>query len=198
MPRRIPVGGAEHAVEQHVPPHGQPAAGGAQGIIDVLDGRQGDGGDAGAQQQRRHADLQPVQHAGRQESGNQPAAAFDEHPRQPAFPQGRHHRRRPGVPLLVRRHRHRVDPGGRGRAFGRAHQKRRRGMVGEDAEALVQRSAAGDDDTGRRGACDPPRRQPGIVRTRCAGAHHHSIGQCPQAVHVVDVRRIVDGVRMPA
>ena len=83
-------------------PAGAPSSAKRNPSASVAASGQREGGNAGAEQQRRDRHMQPVQRAGGEKARDRDAAALDEDPPQPARRQRREHRRRYRSPLAAR------------------------------------------------------------------------------------------------
>ena len=149
-------------------------------------------GDAGAENDRRHNDVQPVEAAGGHEARNGLRTALDQHAAQAARRQGledrgrREDARRVGEGDLLDAVRD-LEPGARARDHHAAHT-----VAGEGTGRRGKSSARIDHDADRMGPRDVTHRELRIVGPHRAGADHHRVDQGAQAMQVAKSLRAVD------
>ena len=156
---------------------------------------QGEGGNAGADQQRRDGDVQTVERAGGEKARHGDAAALDEHAPQTARRESGEHGgdRQPLARARQAQHRRVADAILAGR-IRRAEQQRLRALA-EHAVARVEAAVGVEHDAHRRRAFDLARGELRVVGAHRAGADHHGIEQRAQAMRMDDVLVTADPVR---
>lgn len=184
-------------VEQRVVAAGEAARRRSARPFEAVDRRQCQPGAPGADQQRRHQQMQTVQHVGVDEARNGHAAAFDQHTPESAF--GQCIQDRPG--------RDSRWPGGQLETLDvaadtrkpwrtRADQVQRGRLVAlEDAMPGGEPAARIEDHPPRVAALDVAHAELRVVGGDGAGADQHAIHQRPQTVQVDATLEAVDVVR---
>ena len=185
------------AVEQHLVVEPVHVHRRAQRLVDTLDRRQREARPAGAEDDRRDHDMQPVETARGEEARHRVGAAFDQHPAQAALGERRKDRRRRDLPVGLG-HADDLDVRTAAAAWRpRAVTTRRRTPSSARSLALGRQPSAGIDHHPRRvRAGDAPHRELRIVGERRADPDHHRIDQGAQPVQMGEPRRPVDVVRM--
>jgi len=169
-------------------------------LIQGGDGRHREPRPAGADQQRRHQQVQPMERVGLEEARHRDAAALDQHPVEPPGGQGLEHggggeavgdpRQRQALHMGPRR-------AFRGRPLAVQVQGRRLGVA---QQSPVRRHPAPgvEDHPDRVGPGHMAHRELGVILAGGAGADHHGIHQGAQPVQVHQALRPVDEVGVPA
>jgi hypothetical protein len=180
----------EHVLRDPVAPAGRPHR-----LAHLGDGRQAQAGEAGPDQHRRDAEMQPVQHAGREKGRDGMAATLDQQPSQATGRQGRDQvsRRDPTI-----RRGGQAEGGHPGRPL---HGRRLDGdavgsVIGQHSGTRRQPPLRVDHDTDRIAALRLAHRQPRIIHEHRADSHYHCIGQRPQPVEMSDRLAATDGSGM--
>lgn len=184
-------------VEQRVVAAGEATRRRPARLVEGIDRRQSQSGPPGTDQQRRHQQVQTVQHVGADEARHGHAAAFDQHPREPAF--GQCDQDRPGRDAL--------RPGGQletldvaadARQTGRAmsDQVQRGRLVGlEDAMPGGEPTARVEHHPARVAPRDVTHAELRVVGGDGAGTDQHAVDQRPQAMQMDATLEAVDVVR---
>ncbi len=190
-------GVGERQVEQQVLAADEVAHRRAARPVEGIDGGQGQAGAPGADEQRRHQDVQTVQHVGIEKARDSDAAALDQHPRQPLGSQRRENRGGgdvAGRDIQLEMPDMRADPG-QGR-HAAAYQVPGRGQsVLEDDPRGGQAAARVEDHPTGVAALDVTHGQLRVVGGHGAGPDQHGIDQGPQAMQVDPAGQAVDVVR---
>ena len=165
-------------------------------FVDALDRRQRKAGAAGAEDDRRHHDVQPVEAAGGEETRHGVGAAFDQDAAQAALGERRQDRGRRDLAVGLRQGDD-LDVGRQRRAgAGRGHDQAADAVRGEQPGAGRQPAARVDDHPRRLRAGHPADRELRVVGERRADPDHHRIDQRAQPVQVGKAGRAVDVVGM--
>lgn len=187
-------------VEQGVVAAGEGPHRRASRLVEGVDGRQRQARSPGADQQRRHQQVQTMQHVGLDEARHGDPAALDQYPRQAP--------RREGV-----EDRARVDaigphgqfqaldvlPGANERRCAPPHQMQGgRGGGLEHAEAGVEPATRVEDHPPGAGTLDMAHRELRVVGRHGAGADQHCVDQGPQTMQMHAAGQAVDVMRRPA
>ncbi len=193
-------GGVEHEIEEGVVTAAEGARGGAARLIQGGDGCHGEPGPAGADQQRRHQQVQSVEDAGLEEARHRDTAAFDQHPLEAPGGQGVEHRRGGEAALGQgqRQARHMV-PRRAFRAGPLAVQVQGRRFRVAQQETIRRHPAARVEDHPHRvGSRHMAHGQARVVLAGGAGADHHGVHQGAEPVQVHQALRPVDEVGVAA
>lgn len=192
-------GGVEGEIEEGVVAAAEGARRRTARLVKGGDGRHGEPRPTGADQQRRHQQMQSMQHAGFEEARHRDAAPLDQHPGEAPLGQGLEHRGG-GEAALGQRQRQASDMGprrGRARRLAVEVQGRRHGVT---QQAVVRRHPAAGVDN------HPHRVRPGHVAHReqrvvfadGARANHYGVHQGTQPVQMHQALRPVDVVGVAA
>lgn len=179
-------GRLEVEVEEGVVAAAEGAGGGAARLGEGGDGRHREPRPARADQQRRHQQVQPMQHAGLQETRHRDAAALDQHALEALVGQRLQQRRR-GEAAAGERQRQARHVGRRRTCRARPLAMQVQGgrfRVPQHTTPRRHPAAGVEQHPHRLGAADMAHRELGVVGLHGAGAHHHGIHQGAQAVQV--------------
>lgn len=193
-------GGVEDEIEEGVVTAAEGARGGAARLVEGGDGRHGEPRPAGADQQRGHQQVQPVEHAGLEEARHRDAAALDQHPGEAPLGQDVEHRPR-GEAALDQRQRQALHMLARGTCGARplaVQVQGRRPGVAQQAAVRRYPAAGVEDHPHRVGPGHMAHREQGIVLAGGAGADHYGVHQGAQPVQVHQALRAVDVVGVAA
>lgn len=193
-------GGIENEIKKGVIAAGEGPRRGAACLIEGGDGRHGETRPPGADQQRRHQQVQPLQHARFEKARHRDAAALDQHPLEAPGGQGVEHRRGREAAFGQRQRQTRhVAPRGACRAGTLAVQVQgRRVGIGQQPTGRRDPAAGVEDHPYRMGAGDVAHREQRVVLAGGAGADHHGIHQGAKPVQMHQALRPVDVVGVAA
>mgnify|MGYP000285277544 CR=1 FL=1 len=193
-------GPAEIQVEEGVVAAAEGSRDGATRLIQGGNGRHGQSRPTGADQQRRHQQVQAVQHVGLQESRHRDAAALDQHALEPLRGERLEHdgggeaigaQRQPQTGDVVGRR------GGNDRLL--ADQMQAGGLrLAQQAQRRRYPSARVEDHPHRLAPVDVADREQGVVLAGGTGTDHHGVDQRSQPMQVDATLEAVDVVRVPA
>ena len=160
------------------------------------DGREVQPRAARADDDRRDQDMQPVDAARLDESGQRARAALDQYAAQSPREQRLHNvaRREASVP------RGEFYPLDARAGFGRrgADQNPPRAVLGQPFAGLVQPAAGVDRDAGGARPDDPPHVELGVVGGDGSGADHDSVDMGAQTMQMIERRRAADAAQLAA
>lgn len=192
--------GVEHEIEEGVVTAAEGPRRGAARLLQGGDGRHGEPRATGADQQRRHQQVQPMEHPGLEEARHRDAAALDQHAGEAPGGQGVEHgsgceatlgqRQRQALHMVSRR-------AFRARPLAVQVQGRRRGVA---QQAAVRRHPAPrvEKHPDGVGAGHVAHGEQRVVLAGSPGADHHGIHQGAQPVQVDQALRPVDVAGVPA
>ncbi|SDK77093.1 Uncharacterized membrane protein YbhN, UPF0104 family [Modicisalibacter muralis] len=193
-------GGGKGQIEQRVVATGKGSRHGTQRAIEGVDRRQREPRPTGTDQQRRHQQMQAVQHAGFEKPRYRQPAALDQHPPKPA--RGKHveHRTRLDDSALAQRQHDTFDmPAHRADSRrARADQVQRRRLAGLKDVPLGRQSATRVEHHAQRiMTIDQPHAEAWIVGIDGARADQHGIDQRPQPMQMPSALDAVHVMRRP-
>jgi glycosyltransferase 2 family protein len=193
-------GGVEHQIEEGVVTAAEGPRRGAARLLQGGDGRHGESRPAGADQQRRHQQVQPMQHAGLEEARHRDAAALDQHPGETPGGQGIEHGLG-GEAALGQRQRQALHMGSRWFCRARAlavQVQGRRFRVAQQAAVRRHPAAGVEDHPDRVRAGHVAHGEQRVILAGSPGADHYRVHQGAQPVQVHQALRPVDVVGVPA
>lgn len=193
-------GSVENEIEEGVVTAAEGSRRRAARLIQGVDGRHGEPRPAGADQQWRHEQVQPMEHTGLEEARYRDSAALDQHPFEAQGGQGvehagrseaaGHQRQRQALHMRSRR-------AFRWRPLAVQVQRRRLGVTQQ--EPVRRYPAAGvEDHPDRMWSLHVAHGQTRVILAGGAGADHHGIHQSAQPVKVYQALLPIDEVGVPA